>query len=251
MRDGFKGKQVLVTGGASGIGAAVARSVAEQGGQVTIADRDAKRGTALAKARGGAFHALDVADEPSWHHLMANIPPPDFVHLNAGIMSQPSGKPLADSDLVTMDIAAYRRLMAVNVDGVVLGVRAVAPKMFGSGGTICVTASMAGLIALPFNVLRQAMSGFLPPIIAARKKQGFSAPDESWYRGENAAYVRELLLNPKAAYREFLQYDYVKHIVEDHIENRANHRPLIWSFLCFEWWCKIFLLGEKMAAIQK
>ncbi|MFN0033424.1 MAG: asparagine synthase (glutamine-hydrolyzing) [Saprospiraceae bacterium] len=96
------------------------------------------------------------------------------------------------------------------------------------------------------NVLRHAMSSFLPPTVAARKKQGFSAPDESWYRGENAAYVRELLLNPKAAYREFLQYDYVKHIVDDHIENHVNHRLLIWSFLCFEWWCRIFLLGEKM-----
>ena len=47
------------------------------------------------------------------------------------------------------------------------------------------------------NVLRKAMSNFIPEKIINRKKQGFSAPDESWYRGENADYVKELLLNKK------------------------------------------------------
>ncbi|HIE72781.1 MAG TPA: asparagine synthase, partial [Flavobacteriales bacterium] len=45
------------------------------------------------------------------------------------------------------------------------------------------------------NVLRKAMMEFLPTEIIKRQKQGFSAPDESWYRDENADYVKELLLN--------------------------------------------------------
>jgi len=47
------------------------------------------------------------------------------------------------------------------------------------------------------TVLRKAMRDFLPEKIINRKKQGFSAPDESWYRGENAEYVKDLLLNSK------------------------------------------------------
>ncbi|WP_332910199.1 asparagine synthase-related protein [Algoriphagus boritolerans] len=47
------------------------------------------------------------------------------------------------------------------------------------------------------NVLRKAMMDFIPEKIIKRKKQGFSAPDESWYRGENADYIKELLLNKK------------------------------------------------------
>jgi len=95
------------------------------------------------------------------------------------------------------------------------------------------------------NVLRKAMADLLPEKIANRVKQGFSAPDESWYRGENANYVKELLFDKKAAYKEFLNSEYVEKIVNEHINQRVNHRLLIWSFMCFEWWCKLFLNGEK------
>ncbi len=60
------------------------------------------------------------------------------------------------------------------------------------------------------NVLRKAMHGFIPEKIVNRKKQGFSAPDESWYRGENAAYVKELLLNKKTISSEFINPDIFK-----------------------------------------
>jgi asparagine synthase (glutamine-hydrolysing) len=91
------------------------------------------------------------------------------------------------------------------------------------------------------NVLRQAMFDLIPEKIINRKKQGFSAPDESWYRGENAEYVKELLLNPKAAYRSFIAPTYVEKIIDQHINQRKNHRLLIWSFMNFEMWCKLFL----------
>ena len=96
------------------------------------------------------------------------------------------------------------------------------------------------------NVLRKAMLDILPESIINRKKQGFSAPDESWYRGENAAYIKELLLNRKTVSSEFLDPKYVEKIVNEHTNQRINHRLLIWSFMNFEWWCRLFLNNEKI-----
>jgi asparagine synthase (glutamine-hydrolysing) len=100
------------------------------------------------------------------------------------------------------------------------------------------------------NVLRKAMSDFIPDKILNRKKQGFSAPDESWYRGENADYVKELLLNKKTVSSEFINQEYVKKIIDEHTNQRINHRLLIWSFMNFEWWCRLFLNGEKLTEIE-
>jgi asparagine synthase (glutamine-hydrolysing) len=94
------------------------------------------------------------------------------------------------------------------------------------------------------NVLRKAMRDFIPETILNRKKQGFSAPDESWYRGESARYVKETLLNKHTASTEFIKESYIKTIIEEHMEQKKNHRLLIWSMLCFEWWVKIFMLNE-------
>jgi asparagine synthase (glutamine-hydrolysing) len=91
------------------------------------------------------------------------------------------------------------------------------------------------------NVLRKAMAGFIPEKIINRKKQGFSAPDESWYRGENASYIKELLLDRQTVSSEFINGDYIKKIVKEHTEEHVNHRLLIWSFMNFEWWCRKFL----------
>jgi asparagine synthase (glutamine-hydrolysing) len=96
------------------------------------------------------------------------------------------------------------------------------------------------------NVLRKAMMSFLPEQVANRKKQGFSAPDASWYRGENAAYIKELLLDNKTVSSEFISQDFMKKIINEHINERMNHRLLIWSFMNFEWWCRLFLNNEKI-----
>lgn len=96
------------------------------------------------------------------------------------------------------------------------------------------------------NVLRKAMMSFLPEKIINRKKQGFSAPDESWYRGENAAYIKDLLLGKKTVSADFINPQYVEHIIREHTEKQINHRLLLWSFLSFEWWCRIFLNNEKV-----
>ena len=96
------------------------------------------------------------------------------------------------------------------------------------------------------NVLRKAMSDFIPETIINRKKQGFSAPDESWYRGENADYVKELLLNENTVSTKYINKEYIEKIVNEHIEDGVNHRLLIWSFMNFELWCQIFINGKKV-----
>ncbi|MBO3699766.1 asparagine synthase (glutamine-hydrolyzing) [Roseivirga sp. E12] len=96
------------------------------------------------------------------------------------------------------------------------------------------------------NVLRKAMQGFIPEKIINRQKQGFSAPDESWYRGENAEYVKELLLNKRTVSSEFINPDYMKKMIDEHMHQKVNHRLLIWSFMSFEWWCRIFLDNQKV-----
>ncbi len=95
------------------------------------------------------------------------------------------------------------------------------------------------------TVLRKAMEPFIPERIVNRKKQGFSAPDESWYRGENAQYIEELLIRNNPVSSEFLDPGYMKKIIHEHMHDRINHRLLIWSFMNFEWWCRIFLNNES------
>ena len=91
------------------------------------------------------------------------------------------------------------------------------------------------------NVLRKAMQGFIPESIINRKKQGFSAPDESWYRGKNADYIKELLLSQDTLSTKYIQREYIEKVVNEHLQEGINHRLLIWSFMNFEWWCRIFL----------
>jgi len=95
------------------------------------------------------------------------------------------------------------------------------------------------------TVLRRAMAELLPAEIMERRKQGFSSPEASWYRGENADYVRDLLLRSELAMSDFVDPDFVRRKVEEHMSGAANNRLLIWSFLSFEWWCRIFLNGER------
>ncbi len=91
------------------------------------------------------------------------------------------------------------------------------------------------------NVLRKAMTRLLPKEVTERRKQGFSAPDESWYRGEALHFVRKVLMNKRAAYREIVNPHFVRKVITEHCSGKKNHRLLLWSFLCFECWAQLFL----------
>ncbi len=96
------------------------------------------------------------------------------------------------------------------------------------------------------NVLRKAMSSIVPFQILGRQKQGFSAPDESWYRGENLKYVKDLLLGKDTYIKEYINQKFIEKIIHEHSSLGVNHRLLIWSLLSFEWWCRIFLGGYNI-----
>ena len=93
-------------------------------------------------------------------------------------------------------------------------------------------------------VLRNAMERLVPESVTARQKQGFSAPDASWFRGESIDYVNGLLRDPRAEIYEFLNTTYVGRRLDEHTSGRHNHRLFIWSLLSLEWWLRTFLAGK-------
>ncbi|MHC5028427.1 MAG: asparagine synthase (glutamine-hydrolyzing) [Planctomycetota bacterium] len=90
-------------------------------------------------------------------------------------------------------------------------------------------------------ILRDAVRPYVPDSVAERAKQGFSAPDASWFRGESIDYVNRLLRAKRAGIYDYLSRDYVTETLDEHTSGKANHRLLIWSLLSFEWWLKEFV----------
>ena len=81
----LRSKSALITGGARGIGAAIAQRFAAEGAQIVIADIDTENGAQLAAEIGGLFFKLDVSSEQDWECLAAEHPQMDIVVNNAGI----------------------------------------------------------------------------------------------------------------------------------------------------------------------
>ena len=80
-------------------------------------------------------------------------------------------------------------------------------------------------------ILRKAMSSFVPDDISYAVKQGFSAPDNSWFKNQNASFVKDKILNPQHNIYDYLDYDIVKSQVVRHFEGQENKRLFIWSML--------------------
>ncbi len=142
------GQVALVTGGACGIGAGVARMLAGAGAQVVVADIDESGARAVAEEIGGLAVRCDVSiladDHAAVAAAVAAFGGVDLVILNAGIDS--------GFTLDAFDEAAYRRAMGVNLDGVVFGVAAALPALRArGGGRIVVLASLAGLAPVPMD----------------------------------------------------------------------------------------------------
>ncbi len=148
------GKVALVTGGASGFGAEVARQLVDRGDLVVLCDVDEAGGRAVAERLGATFLRCDVS---SYDEVVATTAAAEQVHggldlvfLNAGIAT---GCGVGDD----FDAAQYRRAMGVNLDGVVFGVHAATPALRRrGGGSIVATASLAGLTPAPFDPVYSA-----------------------------------------------------------------------------------------------
>ena len=80
-----------------------------------------------------------------------------------------------------------------------------------------------------------------PEIFINGKKQGFSAPDASWFKGESIEYIKNLLYNKRARIFDYIQPESIRYFLDEHFLGKKNNRLLIWSLLNFEWWLKIFV----------
>lgn len=137
------GKVGIITGAASGIGAATARVLAREGARLVLTDLDDPAGLALAEALGGAYLHHDVSEEDGWPAVVAAAQDRfgrlDIMVANAGIGIM--------GPVVDMSLRDWRRQMAINVDGVFLSVKYCVPAMrrAGNGGSIVMLSSVAGL----------------------------------------------------------------------------------------------------------
>ena len=82
-------------------------------------------------------------------------------------------------------------------------------------------------------ILRMVMNKYIPQEITKAVKQGFSAPDASWFRGESIEYVRRLLGKGAKIY-QYMDYPSVQQLLNEHMEGKRNRRLLIWSLINFE-----------------
>ena len=140
----LKDKVAIVTGGARGIGRAICARYAEEGARVVVADLDVAEATAAASSigRGALGVALDVTDQGSIDRLVETAVREagriDVLVNNAGVFDM--------APLLEATRESYRRVMAVNVEGLLFTLQAVARQMVrqGQGGKIVNFASQAG-----------------------------------------------------------------------------------------------------------
>ena len=157
----IEGRVALVTGGGSGIGAAIARAVADAGAaHVVVTDLDATAAESVASEIGGTAMRLDVSDQAATKELVTaverDIGPIDLVFLNAGVAIGGSFDAPDDE---------WELAWQVNVMGHVYMSRAVVPRMLERGeGYVVTTASAAGLLtnidAAPYAVTKHGAVAF-------------------------------------------------------------------------------------------
>ena len=144
----LQNKSALVTGGARGIGAAMATAFIAEGAHVIIADVDVEAGEALAKTLGAAFFKIDVSSESDWDSLALAHPAIDVVVNNAGITGFEDGPGPHDPEHATLE--EWHRVHAVNLDGTFLGCRYAKRAMRTKGaGSIINMSSRSGLVGIP------------------------------------------------------------------------------------------------------
>lgn len=137
----LEGRKAVITGGAAGIGAAIARSFAAEGAHVVVADRDGAAAEGLAGELGGEAWEVDLLDTASLEDLSLEC---DILVNNAGIQRV--------SPIVDFEPEAWRRIHALMLEAPFLLIRAAMPGMIDRGfGRIINLSSVHGILASPFK----------------------------------------------------------------------------------------------------
>lgn len=90
-------------------------------------------------------------------------------------------------------------------------------------------------------LLRKMMERHIPSSVTNGEKQGFSAPDAAWFKGESIDFVRRKLFNDRARIYELMDKATVQALVNEHLEGKQNRRLLIWSLLSIEQWLEEYV----------
>lgn len=171
----FAGKTVIVTGAGSGIGQATARRFASEGANVLAADQDADGlAETVADLDGSRVvtRIVDVTDQAQVEAMVKaaveRFGALDIIHNNAGVG--------CDGTVQTMTLEDYRKVMAVNVDGVLFGCRAAYPELKKTKGCIVNTASISGLGGdtemLGYNISKGAVANLTRALARDSGKDG-------------------------------------------------------------------------------
>lgn len=86
------------------------------------------------------------------------------------------------------------------------------------------------------QILRDVMGRYIPGDVTKAEKQGFSAPDASWFKGESIDFVKRTLLGKNARIYDFMSRESIVSLVDQHLDGVENRRLLIWSLLNTEAW---------------
>ena len=89
-------------------------------------------------------------------------------------------------------------------------------------------------------ILRKAMSSHLPQDIITATKQGFSSPDNSWFKGESIGFVKAKLLSDNANIYQYMDKAATQKMINEHLSGERNRRLFVWSLLNFEEWCEVY-----------
>lgn len=153
MVDRLKGKIALVTGGASGIGEASARIMAQEGAHVIVSDICHNKGERIASSFKGTYMPLDVRKEKEWQNIFSQIERLlghiDIVVNNAGVIGVSKDLPSQDPEHTSLE--TWRFVQEVNVESVFLGCKYAIQSMKRSGrpSSIINMASRSGLVGVP------------------------------------------------------------------------------------------------------
>lgn len=175
------GKTALVTGGASGLGAAIVRRFVAEGARVIIADIDAAGGAALASELGATtrFQILDVTREDSWAAAIATCDRLDVLVNNAGITTVGS--------IETLSLADFRTMLDIDLIGVFLGCKLATPLMNKTGGSIINMSSMCGVRAqgelVGYNAAKAAVTHLTKSAALHYAAQGYGVRCNSIHPG--------------------------------------------------------------------
>ena len=137
--------RAVVTGAASGLGLATVAELVARGARVVGIDLAGDARAAAVEAMGARFLPCDVTSQDAWDRAVSDIESSlggiDLLALNAGVMTRSPSEAIDDDVLTRAGSAGYRRVFAVNVDGVVFGLAALRPLLAPGAGVVHVQAA--------------------------------------------------------------------------------------------------------------